>query len=94
MLLSKYDLDRIEHDLTAIREDYASVEDIVADTLRDTGLTISDMRMRVRVSRIAKLRKILMARLYLETDMSTTDVADYLCRDHSTVVHALKGYER
>lgn len=94
LLSQHYDLAKVREDLSVARKESYQIISIVDDVLGGTGYTLDDMRSRRRHKRIAMVRQCLMVRLYVDGEMSSTEVGEFLGKDHTTVLHALNKYRK
>ena len=67
---------------------------ILRECAREYGCTVSDMLGKCRNENIILARRKAMWRLHKRGTMSLTQIGRYLNKDHSTVLHALRKYEK
>lgn len=65
--------------------------DIIAFVARSAGITMSDIRGTVK-SRIFVRARAVVSVVLRERGLSFTKIGGYLCRDHSTIVHAVNTF--
>lgn len=63
-------------------------EQILTAIAEANSVTVDDILGRSRQRRIADARKMAMAALRVDTDMTLHQVGDYLGKDHATILHA------
>ena len=67
---------------------------ILRECAKEYGCTVSDMLGKYRNENIILARRKAMWRLHKRGTMSLTQIGRYLNKDHSTVLHALRKYEK
>jgi hypothetical protein len=63
---------------------------IIRECAADAGLTVNDLRSEGRVRKLARARQFAMWRIAKETSLSLPQIGRLLCRDHTTVLHAIR----
>jgi len=67
---------------------------ILRECAREHGCTVQEILSPTRFSNVIKARRKAMWRLHKRGTMSLTQIGRYLNKDHSTVLHALRKYEK
>ena len=67
---------------------------IIRECAAEVGLTVNDMRSKGRVRPLARARQYAMWRIAKETSLSLPQIGRLLCRDHTTVLHAIRHMNR
>jgi hypothetical protein len=63
---------------------------IIKECALDASLTVNDLRSKGRVRQLARARQLAMWRIAKETSLSLPQIGRLLCRDHTTVLHAIR----
>lgn len=86
------DLDSFEAVVWCDPEQLFKLSEILRDACREYKVTAAGMRSGNRISRLGQARQYYSYRARRETDLSYPDIARFISKDHTSIIHAERRY--